>query len=65
MECEHEGHAVAELYGARGAPSWGDWNSTSGGQGYWLLGTSALLVIVGIVMMTSKPHQGGAGYGGY
>jgi len=60
MECEHhqEKLNVAQLYGARGAPSWSDWNSSSGGQGYWLLGTSALLVIVGVVMATSKPHGG-------
>jgi hypothetical protein len=48
---------VANLYGAHSAPSWSDWNSTSGGQGYWLLGTSVLLVIVGVVMVTSKPRN--------
>jgi len=47
---------VANLYGAHGAPSWSDWNSTSGGQGYWLLATSALLVVVGVVMITSRPR---------
>lgn len=75
MDCEYTRHnqlnvgedyptttappSVAHLYGANGAPSWGDWNSVSGGQGYWLIGTSVLLVIIGVVMITSKPPMTG------
>jgi hypothetical protein len=62
MECEHDrSTGVAQLYAGRGAPSWNDWNSSSGGQGYWLLGTAALLVVMGVVMMTSKPRGGSMG----
>ncbi len=64
MDSEQEQQSVAQLYAGHGAPSWNDWNSTSGGQGYWLLGTAALLVVVGIVMVTSKPRDMG-GYAGY
>lgn len=57
MNCEQEqqfdGH-IAHLYGARGSVSWSEWNSTSGGQGYWLLGTAVGLVIIGAMMATSK-----------
>ena len=46
----------SEIYGtASGAPSWSDWNSKSGGQGYWLIGAASILVVVGTVMATSKP----------
>ena len=44
------------LYGAakNGGPSWGDWNSSSGGQGYWLLGAATLLVVAGAFMATKS-----------
>ncbi len=43
------------LYGAHaGGPSWGEWNASTGGQGYWLLSAAAILVIIGIVMLSLK-----------
>jgi hypothetical protein len=36
--------------------SWSDWNSTSGGQGYWLIGASVILIVTGSIMVASKAH---------
>jgi hypothetical protein len=62
MKCDKQQQAqvVADLYAGRGSPSWNDWNSTSGGQGYWLLSTATLLVVIGIVIITSKTRVPGA-----
>lgn len=52
--------SVAALYGSHGPPSWSDWNSTSGGQGYLLILAALILVVLGILRASSSSPPGTA-----
>lgn len=52
--------SLSRLYGGGNSmmmtkADWTNWNKASGNQGYWLLGASAVLIVLGMFLSAKKP----------
>lgn len=54
--------SLSQLYGGGNSmmmmtkADWANWNKASGNQGYWLLGASAVLIVLGMFLSAKKPY---------